>query len=104
MKKTITLTAVLVVLGLLAADSVLAGRIWNRHVSQGARIAQGVDTGELTAAETARLIATQRDIMRTRNRALADGVITRRERHVIEHKQDAASRQIARLKHNSRGR
>lgn len=75
-----------------------------KQVNQNARINQGVRSGELTKAETRQLKKQQRDINRTKKAAKADGVVTRRERAVIHHKQNKASANIAHKKNNPRTR
>ena len=71
-----------------------------RQENQDARISQGVASGELTAREADRLDARQGHIENVEHRAKADGVVTRRERANLHHKQDRASRAIARQKHD----
>ncbi len=104
MRKRTIITTIMVLMTFIATDVAFAGSIVNRMISQESRIVQGLQSGELTAGETARLITGQCDIRRTRNRALSDGVITWNERRIILNKQNAASAQIYRLKHNWRSR
>ncbi len=74
-----------------------------REARQSARIAQGVRSGALTRAETARLLRGQAHVDRLQARARAnDGHIGPRERARIEQVQDRQSRVIRRLKHNGR--
>lgn len=90
----------------LAATAASAGTVRQecREARQHARIAQGVRSGQLTRAETARLLAGQARIDRMQIRARAgDGRIGPRERARIERAQDRQSRVIRRLKHNGRG-
>lgn len=75
-----------------------------KQINQNARINQGVRSGELTRAETKQLKQQQRDINRTKKAAKADGVVTRKEKAVIKHKQNNASTNIARKKNNQRNR
>lgn len=104
MKKTFTIFAVLALGVLLTADFAFAARAEKRQANQRSRIAQGVHSGSLTVPETAKVAATQRNINRTRKCVLSDGVVTRKEKMILDTKQDAASRQIWRLKHNDRER
>lgn len=100
MKKRFAIIAVLAISGMMFADVAFAGRVANRQVRQTHRIGQGVASGELTAGETRRLAKQQRNIQRTKKRAWSDGTLTRKERVRIEAKQDRASRNIYRKKHN----
>lgn len=75
-----------------------------RQANQRARIADGVVSGELTARETVKLTTQQRHIARTENRFKADGVYTARERAIVNHKQNKASMNIARQKHDGQSR
>ena len=90
------------VLASLLASAAGAGtpRIDRREARQGARIAEGRRSGELTRPEVARLRAGQRQVHRMERRAEADGIVTRGERRRIEQAQDRESRAIHRLKHN----
>jgi hypothetical protein len=71
-----------------------------RQEKQQHRIANGVNSGALTARERARLGAEQAAIRRMENRARADGVVTGHERARIHHAQNHASRDIYRQQHD----
>jgi uncharacterized membrane protein YebE (DUF533 family) len=71
-----------------------------RQINQQARISNGVSSGELTKAETIQLQKQQRHINRTKKAARADGIVTRKERAIIQHKQNKANINIYRKKHN----
>jgi len=71
-----------------------------RQLKQGKRIKKGVKSGELTKGETAVLKGQQRSINRTKKRAKADGKVTKRERAGIHKRQNNASKNIGRKKHN----
>jgi hypothetical protein len=75
-----------------------------RQQNQQARIANGVKTGELNAKETARLERQQHRIQQDKRAAKADGTVTKAERAQIHARQNAASRNIARQKHDGQGR
>jgi hypothetical protein len=85
----------------LQAQSACASK---RQVKQQHRINQGVKSGTLTKKEATNLKMQQRDIRRTKRQAKADGVITRKEKATIVHKQDKANKNIHRKKHNQRTR
>ena len=73
-----------------------------RKENQQDRIAQGVNSGQLTARETAHLERNEARINReeTRMRAHDDGRLTARDRHVLARQQNRESAAIARDKHN----
>jgi len=75
-----------------------------RQASQRSRIQQGVQSGELTRREAVQLRAQQRHIRRAERRAEADGVVTLGEKARIENKQDRASKNIFKKKHNEKDR
>lgn len=76
-------------------------RIDQREARQQQRIQQGVASGQLTPRETARLEAQQGRIQAAEARAKRDGVVTAKERRRIAHRQDKASRNIRRNKHDA---
>jgi hypothetical protein len=69
-----------------------------------ARIRQGVQSGELTRRETARVANQQADIRQDKRAAKADGVVTADERQDIRQDQRKASRTIYRQKHDAQTR
>lgn len=75
-----------------------------REQNQRARIRDGVESGEVTKPEAARLKAEQRHIRRTERRAKSDGQVTPRERAKIQRKQNKASRDIRRQKNDGQSR
>ncbi len=83
----------------VSAQAYAAGTDW-RQGNQKARIADGVESGELTARESVRLAKQQRHIARTENRYKSDGHYSAKERAIVHHKQNRASRNIARQKHD----
>ena len=74
--------------------------IHERQQHQAARIHHGTQSGELNSKEAAKLQSEQRTIQGDREKALADGKITKRERRSIRHEQNQASKDIRRMKHN----
>lgn len=81
-----------------------AQSIESRQDNQARRITQGVASGELTAQETRKLGKQQMNIAKTKADSKSDGHFTRRERAKIHQKQNRASQQIYRKKHNARSR
>jgi hypothetical protein len=73
-----------------------------RQARQQQRIANGVASGRLTPAETARLERQQARVDQAQSKAVADGKVTPGERERIDEKQDRASRKIHHKKHNAR--
>jgi hypothetical protein len=102
MKKSMVFAA----LAVLVSGSVLAGtpRYDARQHHQRDRIANGVQSGELTMRETRRLAAGQVHLNRVENRAKADGVVTARERAHLRHEANQQSRRIHRQKHDAQDR
>lgn len=96
-----TAAASAVLAGIIGVATVQAGEVVDRERRQQERIAQGVQSGELTARETQRLEREQARIERDRKLALSDGKMTRRERARLHNKQDRASRHIYRQKHDA---
>lgn len=83
----------------LAEDPAMP-RAEERQRVQQRRIGQGVRSGELTPKETLRLEREQVRIERTQRRMEADGQVTPGERARLQVRQDKASRDIYRAKHN----
>jgi hypothetical protein len=98
------ITTAILVAALGASSAFAEGPINERQDRQQARIADGVQSGELTRVETARAVRGQVHINRVERRAKADGELTGREFVRIQHKQNQASRQIFRNKHDGRNR
>jgi len=82
-----------------AASAATPG-IDKRQANQEKRIDQGVASGELTKREARRLEKQQAHINKAENKAKADGVVTAAERKRLHHKQDNASANIYRQKHD----
>lgn len=78
--------------------------VTDRQVNQQKRIKQGVNNGELTKAETIELQKQQRRINKSKKAAKADGVVTNKEKVGIHARQNHASNNVYRKKHNGRDR
>jgi hypothetical protein len=91
------------ILGAQAQDYQTPG-VNERQENQRDRIQQGVVSGELTRAEAAEARQDQRHIRRAEHRAKSDGVVTKRERARLHHKQNQASRELHRNKHDRQDR
>ena len=99
-------TAVAAAAAFLAATPAHAeGRIHRRQENQQRRIAEGIESGQLTARETARLergeTRLNREIRRDRQ---SGGGLSPHERATIERQQDRMSRRIYRQKHDAQVR
>lgn len=106
-KKIATLAAALLVSSAALTNVAAAEatpRVDQRQQNQSQRIRQGVASGELTRAETKRLVNGQQHVRRLERRAKADGDVTAAERARLEHAQDVQSRRIYRQKHDAQDR
>jgi hypothetical protein len=100
-RRTFIAATALALLGFAPLKLAEAGTIANREARQQKRIAKGVESGELTARETARLERQEAKIEADREKALADGTMTKREKAKLTREQDRASRHIYRQKHDA---
>jgi uncharacterized membrane protein YebE (DUF533 family) len=75
-----------------------------RQAVQKARIVEGVQSGDLTRREAAKLAAEQANIKATKQAAKADGVVTPVEKAVIAQKQNRADRHIRKEKNDRQRR
>ena len=90
--------------GIARPASVKSPGIHKRQGNQVRRIKHGVRSGELTRAETLRLGKQQVKINRQKKHFKADGTFTKRERVAVHKRQNRASKNIYRKKHNNRRR
>ena len=104
MKKIIAVLTFIVFAGIIQAQAQQTRVADHRQKNQRHRIHNGVASGELTRRETAKARYDQRTIRRSERRAKADGVVTPSERVRLDHKQDRASRQLRRDKHDTQDR
>jgi hypothetical protein len=93
--------AAILLLGFTVPYLAEAGEITNREARQQKRIDQGVQSGELTARETARLEREQARIEADRQKALSDGTLSAKEKAKLTREQNRASRRIFRQKHDA---
>jgi len=94
----------IVLLGVITAQAQSTPRVDERQQNQRQRVHEGVKSGELTRAESREAKGNQRHIRRAERRAKSDGVVTRRERAKLHHKQRKASRELHRDKHDAQDR
>lgn len=79
-----------------------APRVDRRQEKQELRIEKGIRSGRLTTKEAQRLEEQQYRIRGMEDKAKADGVVTKKERGRLNRRQNQASRNIYRKKHNLR--
>ena len=104
MKKIIAVFTFIVFADIIQAHAQQTPVADHRQKNQRHRIQSGVASGELTRRETASARCNQRRIKKSERRAKADGVVTPIERARLDHKQDRASRQLRRDKHDGQDR
>ncbi len=75
-------------------------RLDQRQATQEQRIQQGVQSGQLTTQEAARLEKGQARVDRMEDKAKADGKVTEKERKRLQHAENVQSRHIKREKHD----
>lgn len=99
--KTATLAALLAAVALpVAAQSSTPG-VGERQANQEARIQQGVQSGQLTPKEAAKLERGQAKVQAAEDKAKADGKVTPKERAKLAKKQSKESRKIYKEKHDA---
>lgn len=76
-------------------------RVDQRQVNQEARIQQGVQSGELTNREAAKLDKGQAKVQAKEDKAKADGVVTPKERAKLAKAQNKQSKKIHKQKHDA---
>ena len=101
---TLSKTAASFVVGVALAVPALAQNtadVVQRNVNQQERIEQGLQSGQLTTKEAAKLERGEARIEKMEQRADADGRMTDAEKRRIEQAQNKESRQIYQDKHNA---
>jgi len=105
MKKKLFVSAVSAFLFVLVSKAQTATpKVTERQENQQARIAQGVKSGELTAAETKNLENREAKIQHDKKAAKSDGTVTAAERAKLNREEDRSSRAIYRQKHDGQTR
>lgn len=87
-------------LALPAAAQTATPRVDQRQANQERRIEQGVQSGQLNAAEAARLEKGQANVQKREEKAKADGKVTKAEKAKLHQAQDRQSKRIAKQKHD----
>jgi len=75
-----------------------------RQANQDQRIDQGIASGQLNEREANRLNRQQEHVNKMEDRAMSDGVMTKRERARVGAAQNRASHHIAREKYDRQGK
>ena len=99
MKITI-LAAVVTAIALPAAAQTSTPLVDKRQANQETRIQQGVQSGQLTPKEAAKLEKGQAKVQAAEDKAKADGVVTPKERAKLAKKQNKQSKKIYKEKHD----
>jgi hypothetical protein len=86
----------------VAAQTPSTPRVDARQANQETRIQQGVNSGELTGKEAAKLEKGQAKVQKMENKAVSDGTVTPKESAKLEKAQDKQSKKIAKKKHNKK--
>ena len=102
--KTLLLGIALVTFCAVGFSQTTKKKVNKRQVNQQQRINEGLRTGELTKKEAVQLEHQQKNIQQTKKAAKADGVVTKKEKAIINAKQNNASKNIAKKKHNAKDR
>jgi len=92
--------ALFALVALPAAAQTATPRVDARQANQEARIQQGVQSGQLTGKEAAKLEAGQAKVEKKEAKAKADGVVTKKERAKLAKAQDKQSKKIRKQKHD----
>ena len=100
MMKIKLLAALAAVLALPALAQTTPG-VDKRQANQDARIQEGVQSGQLTAKETAKLEKGQAKVEKKEAKAKADGTVTAKERKKLAKAQNKQSKKIYREKHDN---
>lgn len=104
MKKIIALLSFILFAGIMELKAQNTPVVDQRQKIQRQRIHTGVSSGDLTRREAVDARHDQRRVRRSERRAEADGVVTSGERARLYHKQNKASRELRRDKHDRQER
>ena len=107
MKKNLQLTMLTTILLSISAISkaqTATPEVTKRQINQQERIGQGVNSGELTPAETAHLEGREEKIQQDKKAAKADGTVTPAEKAKLNREENGTSRAIYRQKHDRQTR
>jgi methionine-rich copper-binding protein CopC len=100
MKNSIVLSLAMALTMPVFAQTTATPHVGKRQAAQQKRIAEGVQSGDLTAKETVRLEMREAKIQADKKAAKADGVVTGAERAKLQSEQNRVSKKIYNKKHN----
>jgi hypothetical protein len=102
-KKLFSGALIIAFLGIASAVSAQTAtpNVTKRQKNQQERIAQGVNSGQLTPKETGHLEAREAKIQQDKKAAKADGTVTHAERTKLQHEENRTSHAIYRQKHDA---
>ena len=103
MKIRIVLTVLVTFFSVSAFAQASTPNFDQRQDRQQQRIDQGVQSGQLTEREAARLDKGQDRLQRMEDKAKADGAVTAKERARLQQAENVQSRHIKRQKHDRQG-
>ena len=83
-----------------AKDPAATPGIDKRQVNQQKRIGAGVSSGQLTSKEATHLEKRETKLQNDKQKAKADGVVTKQERKHLQHEASNNSKAIAKQKHD----
>ena len=92
------------IFSLAIGTSAFAGEVKEREENQQDRIAQGVESGQLTGKEAAHLEKGEAKLEKDREKALADGKMTPKEKRKLNKEENRQSKKIFNAKHNGKRR
>jgi hypothetical protein len=101
LRTSFTAVALAVVAASSFAQSPATPHVDARQANQEKRIEKGIASGALTARETHRLDKEQARVVKAETLAKADGTVTAAERAKLHRMQNAASKDIAKQKHDA---
>jgi hypothetical protein len=85
---------------MIAGEAWAEGPVGRRQARQSQRIVQGARSGQVSARECVVLKREQRQVQKSRTRALGDGRVSPKERASLDRMQDRAGRHIYKANHN----
>ncbi len=94
------IAALFALVALPVAAQTATPRVDARQANQESRIQQGVQSGQLTNKEAAKLEAGQAKVEKKEAKAKSDGVVTAKERAKLAKAQNKQSKKIAKQKHD----
>lgn len=101
---TLALATTIIAATTMTASAASVKPVEKRQANQAERIEDGRRSGSITWLEGKKLRKEQRQIQALKNDYLSDGYLSKRESHVLKHKQKEAAAHIYEEKHDARRR